>query len=61
MTLSYKTFSVKFEHTVGGSGTTRVNRAVVTVYGDSEFAIKREIERQYPEYGDVVILEVEER
>ena len=61
MTLSYKTFSVKFEHTVGGSGTPRVNRAVVTVYGESEFAIKMELERQYPEYGDVVILEVEER
>jgi hypothetical protein len=61
MTLSYKTFSVKFEHTVGGSGTPRVNRAVVTVYGESEFAIKRELERQYPEYGDVVILEVEGR
>ena len=61
MTPSYKTFSVKFEHTVGGSGTPRVNRAVVTVYGESEFAIKRELERQYPEYGDVVILEVDGR
>lgn len=61
MTPSYKTFSVKFEHTVGGSETRKMNRAVVTVYGESEFAIKRELERQYPEYGDVVILEVEER
>ena len=61
MTPSYKTVGVKFEHTVGGSGTPKVNRAVVIVYGESEFAIKAEIERQYPEYGDVVILEVEER
>jgi hypothetical protein len=38
-----------------------VNGAVVTVYGESEFAIKRELERQYPAYGNVVILEVEER
>jgi len=34
---------------------------VVTVYGDSEFAIKAEIERQYPEFGDVTILTVEPR
>jgi hypothetical protein len=61
MTPSYKTFSVKFKHTVGGSGTPKVNRAVVTVYGELEFEINRELERQYPEYGDVVILEVEER
>jgi hypothetical protein len=61
MTPSYKTFSVEFEHTVGGSGTPRVNLAVITVHGESEFRIKRELERQYPEYGDVVILEVEER
>ena len=61
MTPSYKTFSVKFEHTVGDSGTPKVNRAVVTVYGESEFAIKAELERQYPEYANVVILSVEER
>jgi len=61
MTPTYKTFSVKFEHTVGGSNTPKVNRAVVTVYGESEFAIKRELERQYPGYENVVILEVEER
>lgn len=61
MTPRYTTVSVRFEHSVDGSGSRKVNRAVLTVYGGSEFAIKAELERQYPEYRNVVILEVEER
>ena len=61
MTPRYTTFSVSFEHSVGGSGQRKVNRAVLTVYGESEFAIRAELARQYPEYRDIVILEVEER
>lgn len=58
---SYKTASVKFEHTLDGGSTRRVNRAVLTVYGESEFAVLAELQRQYPAYGDIVILECEFR
>ncbi len=57
----YQTFSVTFEHTLEGGSQRRVNRCVVTVYGESEFAIQAEIERQYPAYTDVVILSVDGR
>ena len=57
----YRTVSVKFEHTVAGSSTRKVNRAVITVYGESEFAVLAELEKQYPEYEDIVILECEFR
>jgi hypothetical protein len=53
----YNTVSVKFEHTLGGGSARRVNRAVLTVYGESEFAVLAELERQYPDYEDIVILE----
>ena len=61
MTQRYHSFSVTFEHTLGGSDQRKVDRAVITVYGESEFAIQAELKRQYPEYGDITILEVEER
>jgi hypothetical protein len=57
----YHTFDVTFEHSTRTSDTVRQNRVVVAVWGDSEFAIKREIERQYPQFIDVVILEAEAR
>jgi hypothetical protein len=44
----YNSVSVKFEHTTDGNDNRRVNRAVLTVYGDSEFA-------------DITILECEFR
>ena len=45
------------EHTTEHSDTVRQNRAVVTVYGDGEFKLKAEIERQRPEHENVNILE----
>lgn len=57
----YRSVSVQFEHTMSGGTTRRVNRAVVTVYGESEFAVLAELERQYPDYADIVILECEFR
>jgi hypothetical protein len=57
----YQSVSVTFEHTVGGSSTRKVNRAILTVYGESEFAVLAELKRQYPEYDDITILDVEFR
>lgn len=57
----YHSYSVTFEYNSPGSDQAKLTRAVVTVYGDSEFAIKREIERQYPEFENVTILSVDER
>ena len=58
---TYNSVAVKFEHSTEGSATRRVNRAVVTVYGDSEFAVLAELERQYPDFTDITILECEFR
>lgn len=54
---SYHRVSVKFECSTDNN--TKVNRAVLTVYGDSEFVVLREQKRQYPEYTEVTILECE--
>lgn len=56
---SYQRVAVTFEHTTPESDTPRVNRAVLTVYGDSEFAVLAELKRQRPECRGVVILELE--
>lgn len=58
--LKYRTFDVEFEHKTESSDTARVNRRVITIYGESEFKAKAEIERQNPEFRDVVILEMKE-
>lgn len=57
----YRTYSVMFEYSSDRGGQRKFTRTVVTVYGDSEFAIKAEIERQYPEFEDVTIVSVEPR
>lgn len=57
----YRTFSVLFEYSTGGSGQRKINRLVVTVWGDSDLAIRAEIERQHPEFGDITIVSVEPR
>lgn len=56
--VSYQRVDVRFEHTLGEGTSRRVNRAVLTVYGSSELAVLAELQRQHPEYHDVVILEV---
>ena len=57
----YHSVSVTFEHAVGDSTTRKVDRAVLTVYGESEFAVLAELKRQYPEFTDIAILAVEQR
>ncbi len=57
----YQTFSVIYEHSTDGSDQRRVNRAVLTVYGQSELAIQAELQRQHPTFRNIVILEVQER
>jgi len=57
----YHTVSVEYEHTVDGSDQRNFNRAVLTVYGESEFAVQAELERQYPSYDNIVLLDVEWR
>ena len=52
----YRRVSVIFEHSIDG-GTRKVNRAALTVYGDSEFAVARELKRQYPEFDDITVME----
>lgn len=56
---SYRRVSVTFEHTTPDSDTRRVNRAVLTVYGDSELAVLAELRRQRPDCRDITVLEVE--
>lgn len=55
----YTTFSVEYEHSIEGSDQRIVNRAVLTVYGESEFAIQAELERQHPTFTHIVILSSE--
>lgn len=55
----YQRVTVTFEHCTVDSSTRRVNRAVLTVYGNSEFAVLAELKRQYPAYSDIVILNCE--
>lgn len=57
----YQSVSVKFEHSTVDGETRKVNRAVITVYGNSEFAVLAELGRQYPEYRNITILETEFR
>lgn len=59
--MPYHSVSVVFEHTFAGSDTRRVNQAVLTVYGESEFAMLAELRRQHPSYEHVVVLEFEVR
>lgn len=60
-TPSYKTFDVAFEHTTTTSDTVRQNRRVITIWGDSEFKMKAEIESQEPTFRNVVIITSTER
>ena len=57
----YHSVSVMYEYTTGGSDQRKINRAVITVYGESEFAIQAELARQYPDLDNITILSVETR
>lgn len=61
MTPRYKTFSVVYEHTIDASDQRIVNRAVLTVYGDSDLAVQAELARQHPLLRNIVILSIEVR
>jgi hypothetical protein len=54
---NYSRVAVQFEHTTADSDTRRINRAVLTVYGKSEFAVLGELTRQHPDYREILILE----
>jgi RNase P/RNase MRP subunit POP5 len=61
MTTRYRTFSVEYEHTIEGSDQRVVNRAVLTVYGDSELAIAAELARQHTTFRNIVVLSADRR
>ena len=61
MTPRYTTFNVTYEHSIESSGQRIVNRAVLTVYGESELAIQAELARQHPSFTNIVILGVDEK
>lgn len=54
----YVTYDVRYEHVTESSDTVRQDRAIVTVYGGGELAIKQAIERQRPGHKSIIILEV---
>ena len=54
----YVTYDVRYEHVTESSDTVRQDRAIVTVYGGGELAIKQAIERQRPGHRSIIILEV---
>lgn len=58
---SYNTFEVDYEHTTEASNTVRQNRATITIWGDSEFKVKAELEKQRPEHKNIVILSIDAR
>jgi hypothetical protein len=58
---NYETVAVQFEHTTADSDTRRINRAVMTVYGHSAFAVRAELTRQYPSFRDIVVLDVQQQ
>lgn len=55
----YHSVSVMYEYSDEHSEQRKINRAVMTVYGESEFAIQTELERQYPRQQAITILSVE--
>lgn len=57
----YNSVAVTFEHCTTDSDSRRINRLVLTVYGDSEFAVLAELQRQNPSYVDIVILQCDFR
>lgn len=58
----YHSFEVTFSHTgTDAGGTERVDRRVITVYGTSQLAIQRELERQEHALKNIVVLEARER
>jgi hypothetical protein len=59
--MRYHTFSVEFEHCTKTSDTRRQNWALITLWGDTELAIKSALEKSNPEFVDVVILSIEKR
>jgi hypothetical protein len=59
---SYHTFDVKFSHTGNDeNGTERVDRRVLTVYGESDLAVQRELEKQERHLKNITVLESTER
>lgn len=59
--MAYRTVTVEFEHTTRDSDTVRQNRAVLTVWGDSDLKVLSELKKQYPDYRNIDVLEVEEQ
>jgi hypothetical protein len=54
----YVTYDVRYEHLTESSDTVRQDRAIITVYGGGELAIKQAIERQRPGHKSIIIIEV---
>ena len=59
--MSYNTFSVEFEHATKASDTRRQNWALITLWGETDLAVKAALEKSNPEWVDVVILSIEKR
>lgn len=59
--MRYHTFSVEFEHSTKASDTRRQNWALITLWGETELAVKAALEKSYPEWVDIVILSLEKR
>lgn len=56
--MRYNTFRTSFTHRTTWSETRRQNSAIVTVWGEGEFAVKQGIEKEFPEAVDIVIVEM---
>jgi hypothetical protein len=54
---TYRTYDVRYEHRTALSDTVKQDRAIVTVYGNGELALKQAIEQQRPGHTAIVILE----
>ena len=59
--MGYHTYSVDFEHSTKASDTRRQNWALITLWGETELAVKAALEKSNPEWVDVVILSIEKR
>ena len=54
----YRTFDVTYSHSDSHGSNETVDRAIVTVYGSTELAIRKAVEQDRPGHTGIVLLTV---
>jgi len=54
----YRTFDVTYSHSDAQGSNETVDRAIVTVYGSTELAIRKALEQDRPGHTNIVLLSI---